>query len=298
MRTLTERAPVDVRTDLPRDEFYAEYVNRKPVLMQGALSGLPATERWSMGHLRSLAPDLEVRVKTGYLADGTTATHRLDDYCRAVEDWERRGRAGEEGSGPGYLHDLPLIALIPELRHDLEPFPTDLFPPLFRDRWWLFPQFFVGPAGAVTPLHFDTLLTHNLFFQLAGTKRFVMVDAADRDLCYPYKWRWSPVDVDDPDLDRYPDFARARQQEVLVEGGDLLYMPPGTLHQVTSLTSAISFNIDWHDPVSARRGLTAVTAGMPLPNLRYNALFALGVLGRVPLRLLLPGLRSYFFYIS
>lgn len=297
MNTLTGRAGVDVRVDLSPEEFYAEYVNRKPVLMQGALAALPATRTWSMDHLRALAPDLQVRVKTGYLAEGRTETYRLDDYCAAVVEWEG-GPSLAGGEPPGYLHDLPLISLIPELRDDLEPFPRDLFPPLFRNRWWLFPQFFVGPAGAVTPLHFDTLLTHNLFFQLAGTKRFVMVDPEDRDLCYPYKWRWSPVDVDDPDLDRYPRFAGVRPREVLVEGGDLLYMPPGTLHQVTSLTSAISFNIDWHDPVSARRGLTAVTQGMPLQNLRYNALFALGVLGRVPLRLLMPGLRSYFFYIS
>jgi hypothetical protein len=37
---------------------------------------------------------------------------------------------------------------------------------------------------------------------------------------------------------------------------------------------------------------------MPIRNLRYNALFALGVWGRVPLRALMPALGSYFVYIS
>jgi hypothetical protein len=60
----------------------------------------------------------------------------------------------------------------------------------------------------------------------------------------------------------------------------------------------VSFNIDWHDPHSALRGLTAVRHGMPVQNLRYNALFALGVCGRVPLKVLMPALRSYFTYIS
>jgi hypothetical protein len=298
VNTLSRALPVDVRSRLTAHEFYAEYVNKKPVVMRGALADLPAAEKWSLDYLRSLAPDLPVRVKTGYLADGETVSYSLDEYADGVERWERRVVGATAEQRPGYLHDLPLIDLIPELRQDLEPFPTELFPPLFRREWWVFPQFFVGPSGAVTPLHFDTLLTHNLFFQLAGTKRFVMVDPRDRELCYTYKWRWSPIDVHAPDLERYPLFERARLQECVVEAGDLLYMPPGTLHQVTSLTSAVSFNIDWHDIVSARRGLTAIRHGMPLRNLRYNALFALGVWTRLPLKILMPGLKSYFFYIS
>jgi hypothetical protein len=75
-------------------------------------------------------------------------------------------------------------------------------------------------------------------------------------------------------------------------------MPPGTLHHVRSLTASISFNVDWHERLSAVRGLTAVRHGMPVQNLRYNALFALGVLARVPLRVMMPVLRSYFTYIS
>jgi Cupin-like domain len=244
-----------------------------------------------------LAPP--VRLKTGPVSEGRTTTVRLADYCRTILDWEERAAAVEDpGQPPAYLHDVPLLSLVPNLRTDLEPFPAELLPRFFRDRWWLFTQFFVGPSGAVTPLHFDMLLTHNLFFQVTGRKRFVMVDAADRDRCYTYGWRWSPVDPDAPDLGRFPRFHQARLLTCLVQAGDLFYMPPGTLHKVTSLTSSVSFNIDWHDRLSAWRGLTAVRHGMPLRNLRYNLLFALGVWGRVPRTVLMPGLRSYYVYIS
>jgi hypothetical protein len=265
-------------------------VNREPVLMPGALAHLPATARWSLDHLGARAPDLAVRVKTGDVARGVTTTMRMEDYCRRAVD--------PDVEDPGYLHDVPLLALIPEMRRDLEPFPTGLLSPFFRHRWWQFPQFFVGPAGAVTPLHFDTLVTHNLFFQFEGTKRFVMVDAADRDRCYTYNWRWARVDPEDPDLERFPRFRGVRLRSCVVEAGDLLYMPPGMLHHVTSLTPSVSFNVDWHDRRSALGGLAAVRHGMPMRNLRYNALFALGVWGRVPLRALMPALGSYFVYIS
>jgi hypothetical protein len=292
-------SPVDVRPDLTPEEFYAEYVNKKPVLMRGALAHLPATGRWALDSLAARAPQLLVRLKTGTVAKGHTTMVSLAEYRETVATWEQEVAAGTAaGPPPAYLHDVPLLRLIPGLREDLERFPARFFPKFFRDQWWEFPQFFVGPSRACTPLHFDTLLTHNLFFQFEGRKRFLMVDAAYRDRCHTYKWRWSAVDPDEPEYERHPHFQGVPLMECEVGAGDLFYMPPGTLHKVTSLSASVSFNIDWHDHLSALRGLTAVRHGMPLPNLRYNALFALGVWARVPLKALMPALRSYFTYIS
>ncbi|WP_433406604.1 cupin-like domain-containing protein [Streptomyces sp. CA-146814] len=291
--------PVDVRTELSLEEFRAEYMGRRPVVMRGAAAHMPAVSIWSAAHLGDVAPEQQVRVKVGTVSAGRTAVVRLGDYARELARWEAAAATGEDaGDPPGYLHDVPLLSTLPELRHDLEPFPTDFFPPFFRDQWWKFTQFFVGPARAVTPLHFDTLLTHNLFFQVQGSKRFVMVADAERDKCYTYNWRWAGVDPEAPDLDRYPRFRDATVLSCDVEAGDVFYMPPGTLHQVTSPGASISFNIDWHDRASALRGLAAVREGMPLKNLRYNSLFALGVVAGLPRGLLMPGLRSYYSYIS
>ena len=137
-----------------------------------------------------------------------------------------------------------------------------------------------------------------LFFQINGTKRFAMVLADDRDRCYTHRWRWSPVDPDQPDIDRFPLFREAHILTCVIGPGDLLYMPPGTLHKVTSLTSSISFNIDWHDRRSALRGLLELRDGMPLRNLTYNFLFGLGVVGRVPAAAVMPALKPYYTYIS
>jgi Cupin superfamily protein. len=299
MTVIAPPSSVDVRPDLTPEEFYAEYVNRKPVLMRGALAHLPATRRWTLDHLTSLAPELPVRLKTGTVAEGATTVVPLAEYHATVAAWEREVADGTaSGPPPAYLHDVPLLRLIPGLRQDLEPFPARFFSKFFRDEWWEFPQFFVGPSRACTPLHFDTLLTHNLFFQFDGRKRFLMVDAAYRERCATYNWRWSAVDPDEPDYERHPRFVGVPLTECEVGAGDLLYLPPGTLHKVTSLSASVSFNIDWHDNRSALRGLTAVRHGMPLSNLRYNTLFALGVWARVPLKVLMPALRSYFTYIS
>jgi hypothetical protein len=292
-------SPVDVRPGLTAREFYAEYVNRKPVLIEGALAGLPATARWSLAYLRDLEPDLVVRLKAGRVADGVTERSRLADYAKAVAEWEELVATGQAGGPPPpYLHDVPLLRLIPRLKDDLEGFPAHFLPAFFRKHWWVFPQFFVGPSRSETPLHFDTLLTHNLFFQFHGSKRFVMVENKDRGRCHVRNWRWSPIDPEAPDLERFPGFAGVGLLTAEVGAGDLFYMPPGTVHKVISHSDSVSFNIDWHDRVSALRSLAAVRAGMPVANLRYNILLALGVCAHVPLGLLMPALKSYFEYIS
>ncbi|MGH3730706.1 MAG: cupin-like domain-containing protein [Micromonosporaceae bacterium] len=303
MSTVAAGRPIDVRGPLSPDDFYGRYVGREPLVMRGAVAELPAVERWSMEYFASLAPDAQVQLKTGSVAAGQTTTMRLADYAQAVTDWEKRaadldGSTDDAGDRPPYLHDLPLLSIIPQLRDDISGFQVELLPAFFRSRWWDFTQFFVGPSGAVTPLHFDTLLTHNLFLQIKGSKRFVIVENRDRSLCYLKGWRWSSVDPEDPDLERYPLFRDAEVRTCVVGAGDLLYMPPGTLHKVVSETPSMSFNIDWHDWRSALRGVAAVRHGMPVTNLRYNLTFALGVIGRVPSSVLLPALRSYFSYIS
>lgn len=299
MTTTAQPVPVDVRTELSPEEFRAEYAGRRPVVMRGAVAGMPAVSTWSPGHLGAVAPDQRVRIKVGTVSAGRTGTVRLSDYADELEKWEARvAETDDPGDPPGYLHDVPLLSMIPSLRRDLEPFPVEYFPPFFREQWWQFTQFFVGPSRALTPLHFDTLLTHNLFFQVHGSKRFVMVADAERDKCYTYNWRWAGVDPDAPDLERYPAFRDATVMTCDVEAGDIFYMPPGTLHKVSSRSASISFNIDWHDRASALRGIAAVRDGMPLRNLRYNLLFALGVVAGLPRGVVLPGLRSYYSYIS
>jgi hypothetical protein len=287
---------VDIRDGLTTDEFYRDYVNKRPVVMKGALAGLPCVSKWSIPYIASLAPDLQLRLKTGDLAQGETVSQSLSEYSDFIADLDS-GRISTAGPPP-YAHDLPFFSMIPGLREDMTPFPGHLLPRFFRKQWWVFPQFFVGPADSMTPLHFDTLQTHNMFFQVHGSKRFLIVDPADRKHCYTFNWRWSHVDAENPDYDRHPLYRNARVRECVVEAGDMLYIPPGGLHHVRSLSPSISFNVDWHDRRSAIRGLTAVRAGMPIANLRYNALFALGVCAGIPLSVLKPALKSYFFYIS
>jgi hypothetical protein len=117
-------------------------------------------------------------------------------------------------------------------------------------------------------------------------------------LCYRSNWRWFEVDVEEPDYARHPLYRSATPAEVVVGPGDVLYIPPGTLHHVRGLDCALSFNVDWHTKDSALAGLNAARRGMPWKNVYYNAIIAFGLWSGVSARALLPCYRSYLNYVS
>jgi len=99
--------------------------------------------------------------------------------------------------------------------------------------------------GVVTPTHFDEAF--NLFTQIRGRKRFKLYSPKYFANLYPYPVhhpcdRQAQVDIDNPDLIRFPKFSAAKGVETIVEPGDVLYLPPYWFHHVVSLDKSISVN--------------------------------------------------------
>ncbi len=288
--------PVERRTELSRDEFYRRYVGREPVVVEGAIGECPAVNRWTIRYLTDAAGDASVKVKLDSAgAPDDVRTMRLSEYATMLGDHEQRRSAGElpDDQPPPYLHDTPLLTRRAELLDDLIGFPADLLPRWYRNSWWLFALFFVGSANSLTPLHFDSLETNNLFFQVSGRKRFIIVPPKNREYCYRRVWRWSEVDAESPDLDRFPLFRNAEARECTLGPGDAVYIPPAAFHQVRGLESSVSFNLDWHTRSSALSGVAALARGMPFGCVVYNGIHALGLCTGLPARILYPLCRPH-----
>lgn len=97
-----------------------------------------------------------------------------------------------------------------------------------------------GPKGTVTPLHHD--LTNNLFVQIYGRKRFRFIPALQVPLMYNFHHVFSEVDLLNPDLERFPEFANARVIDFVVEPGETLFIPIGWWHHVVALDVSISLS--------------------------------------------------------
>ena len=100
----------------------------------------------------------------------------------------------------------------------------------------------------VTPLHHDP--HHNLLCQVVGFKYVRMYLPSAAACLYPYEdgltTNASQVDLDQPDLRRFPDFEGLRHQECLLCPGDMLYIPPGWWHYVRSLSVSFSVSFWWN----------------------------------------------------
>ncbi|RWM47987.1 MAG: cupin-like domain-containing protein [Mesorhizobium sp.] len=287
-------------TELSDREFATYRDSMRPVILRGGCSAWKACQRWSPHYFENVAGSVTVPVKTLNNNEITVSSWNLAEYARFVTE----SQPCEDGdftsivTATPYCHDIPLLGLIESLAEDCQPFPVEFLSPSYRRHWWRYSQFFMGPEGAVTPLHFDTLLSHNLFFQIFGAKQFTILPPSQTIHCGRRDWRWFDVDPEQPDYVRFPEYKGTTPAVVTVNAGDILYMPPGTLHHVRSLSTSISFAIDFHTKQSVLDALEHSKDGMPNEVIYYNAITALSVISELSERITFPLYRPYLSYIS
>ena len=240
-------------TEVPRagrfdaEGFRALAVQGLPFLMKGQalrwpLCNLPASilrERYSHVPVRARVGDY---INTAFAVDRAMQDMSMGAYLDLVE-------TGAQALPP-YLGNLELREL-----NGLCHWPA-AFDKIGPPRYWL------GPAGTVTPLHCD--YDDNLFAQIWGSKRIFLAPPHHDEFLYPREANailfGSPFDPEAPDYERYPLARQATLIEVLVEPGDMLYVPAGWYHQVRALTFSLSSN-RWARAVPlALRDDTAVRA--------------------------------------
>ena len=129
----------------------------------------------------------------------------------------------------------------------------------------------ISHKGVFTQSHFDELENFNI--ALEGRKRFVLAPPGFREY-YPRSVRRGfgdksrVQDFDDIDPQRFPRLAAklARRRELVLEPGQMLYLPLGWWHQAESLEEMnINVNFWLRDPKILRRpyvlGVALYTAG-------------------------------------
>ena len=200
-----------------------------PFLMKGQalrwpLCNLPASilrERYSHVPVRARVGDY---INTAFAADRAMQDMSMSEYLDLVDTGTH--------ALPPYLGNLELREL-----NSLCHWPA-AFDKIGPPRYWL------GPAGTVTPLHCD--YDDNLFAQIWGSKRIFLAPPHHDEFLYPREANailfGSPFDPEAPDYERYPLARQASLTEVLVEPGDMLYVPAGWYHQVRALTFSLSSN--------------------------------------------------------
>ncbi|PHV08915.1 transcription factor [Janthinobacterium sp. BJB412] len=228
-RALPTIAAVPRLGSLDAKAFRARAAEGLPFLTSGLVNRWPLTALTPQT-LREHYSHLPVRARVGDYINTAFATDRAMQDMSMLEYLELVASGQHEL--PPYLGNLELREL-----NRLCHWPT-YFDKMGPPRFWL------GPAGTVTPLHCD--YDDNIFAQIWGTKRIFLSPPHHDEFLYPREANailfGSPFDPEAPDFEKFPLARQALMIEVIVNPGDLLYVPAGWYHQVRALTFSLSSN--------------------------------------------------------
>jgi ribosomal protein L16 Arg81 hydroxylase len=76
--------------------------------------------------------------------------------------------------------------------------------------------------------------------QVTGRKRYRLIPASQWQYVYNSTGVFSDVDSEDPDLDRYPEFRNATIIDIVMEPGEVLFIPVGWWHHVRALDVSVT----------------------------------------------------------
>jgi LPS sulfotransferase NodH len=224
---------IERRKNLSRDEFRDRYyAANRPVIIQDLMTGWKAVTAWTPPYLKRIAGDSIVEVMTGRDAnpdhERNGGKHRTEIRFADYIDMVHSGRV---------TNDYCMVAnnrffQRPEAQpffQDLTAFAEYLNPAATRRHCFLW----FGPAGTATPLHHE--VSNILLAQVVGRRRYRLVPPAQWQYVYNNCGVFSDVDCERPDFGRHPKFRHATVVDVVVQPGEVLFMPVGWWHHVRAL---------------------------------------------------------------
>lgn len=241
---------------LSEEEFTTRFLKgNTPVLVTDAMDDWRVNERWTPDYLRSELGSERVHVYNDYFDFKTLMTLKV---------YFERHFDKPEAAGP-----VPYVRWYSKLRDVKFPWADAIFARL-RDNWRqpaFLPTTNYALPHAPAPKHIDAVddlfPARGLFISGRGARTGLHVDPWESDavLCLTYgdkDWIfYAPdqapflrneagmVDIANPDLEKFPDFPRARPRYRFTQrAGEIVYVPRGWFHTVRNETDAIS--VTWN----------------------------------------------------
>ncbi|KAG0372441.1 hypothetical protein BGX24_000248 [Mortierella sp. AD032] len=248
-----------------------------PIVITGGIDHWPAKDRWTDLDLicRTAGPDRLVPIEIGSQYTDEEWTQKLVTMREFIQTYILRqnnamtndeSKDGKAVMEVGYLAQHDLFAQIPRLRRDIDipdycmigPDDQEGYNPpddVLLNAWF-------GPRGTVSPMHTDPY--HNLLAQVVGRKyiRLYAPKETSKLYCFGVESQneagregeesqegeggssmlgnTSQVNVEEPDLERHPLFAKAEYAETILGPGDMLYIPFQWWHYIRSLSTSFS----------------------------------------------------------
>ncbi len=237
---------IDRRAGLSYADFEREYLlPRRPVILTDVLEKCPAGAKWTPDYFRRLMGTKLVPTDDGPM--------QMDRVMDGITKPDPKGRTP-------FLRERPVPWVLPELLPDLDPFPVYTTPNWFEYPFARWADPFkcgfgamllrlsqtdiniTGPGMAFPVLHLDRFHCHAMILQWCGRKEFFVFAPDQTPYLYPdANGDVATVnDVENPDLQRFPLFAKATMHRVTLNPGEALFNPSGWWHTTRTLDPSIA----------------------------------------------------------
>src|SRR5262249_44095155 len=105
-------------------------------------------------------------------------------------------------------------------------------------------KLWIAAPGQRSTIHNDPY--HNFNAQIVGRKHFILFAPEAHKLLYPrffHAGMWvSPIDLKQPDFDKFPDFVNLQGYKHELNEGDIMYVPRFWWHCVEAMTPCVNVN--------------------------------------------------------
>lgn len=234
---LAKSKPIEELTSLDSKLFKKKYFNRKePVLIKGLANNWGATKKWDFDFFLSLGEDKEILLLSDNFIqdDNRYKKSSFTNYIQKLKDSEN----GKE-SIKDYLTTLNIFKYFPNLVGDTDFSIFENHTKTNEVTAW------IGPSGTISGFHADT--ANNMYAQIKGKKMFIICSTKFNKNMYPsgkhiYEAVASQVDINNFNSVKFPKFNEVDFIKVILEPGDVLYLPQKWWHYVQSLDTSISIS--------------------------------------------------------
>ncbi|NXD25810.1 KDM8 protein, partial [Spelaeornis formosus] len=214
-------------------------VPQRPVVLEGIMDHWPCMKKWSVDYFCQVAGCRTVPVELG----ARYTDEEWSQQLMTVSDFISQYIMAE--NNVGYLAQHQLFDQIPELKEDISIPDYCCLGEGEEDDITINAWF--GPGGTISPLHQDP--QQNFLAQVFGRKYIRLYSPQDSENLYPHESQilhnTSQVDVEDPDMVKFPNFTKASFQSCILMPGQILFIPVKYWHYVRSLELSFSVSFWW-----------------------------------------------------
>lgn len=235
-------------------EMWKEY---QPFIIENVAEHWDACNKWSNDYLIKHCGNKVITIcffqqnflqdykKFAYNYNSDSYDEKEMQYKEYIKNIKYRTKKNDNDVGC-YLQEVSFEKYFHELVGDVT------YPKYLNRKPWV--NFWHGFSSknftSTSTLHFDRI--HNIYVQIRGQKRFLLFPPSNYLSFYPPledssgRGHNSKVNPDLLQLELFPKFPWQERIEVILQPGEIIYIPPFWWHHVTSVNENISLSF-WYD---------------------------------------------------